>query len=132
MLAPSFSAYSLALIHQGTIVHSSRGRGIMPLVACLEECRPRYANCILHDKIIGLAAAKLAAYSGVVSSVVAGTASESAADFLEDKGIPLEAGTIAANILTADRSAVCPGEIIAETAEDYETLVAKLREMLAG
>lgn len=130
MIAPDFRAYSLALIHDGRIAHSSRGRGILPLIACLETYRARYRDCILHDKVIGLAAAKLVVYSGSISAVVTEVASAAARDFLEEKGITLTAGTIAANILTADRSAVCPGEIIAQGADDYESLVTQLRAML--
>ena len=132
MVAPDFGKYSLALIHHDTIVHSSRGRGIIPLISCLEECQSRYQDCTLHDKVIGLAAAKLAVYSGVVSSIVTNVASESAAGFLKDNGIVLTAGTIAANILTSDRRAVCPGEIIAERTDNYESLVAQLKAMLRG
>ncbi len=130
MTTADFGKYSLALLHEGRIVHSSQGRGIMPLIACLEECRSRYRDCTLHDKVIGLAAAKLAAYSGIVTSVVTKTASEQAADFLKDREIALAAGTIAPNILTSDHSAVCPGEIIAQGIDDYESLVESLREML--
>lgn len=132
MIMPDFGKYSLALIHEGTIVHSSRGRGIMPLMRCLEACRSRYQNCVLHDKVIGLAAAKLAAYSGIVSSVVTGVASKASADFLDKQGIALTAKEIAPNILTADGSRICPGELIAEETNDYESLAAKLREMLGG
>ena len=132
MVAPAFGNYSLALIHAGAIVHSSRGRGIMPLITCLEDCRSRYRDCTLHDKVIGLAAAKLAVYSGIVGSVVTNVASKASADFLEEKGLALVAGEIAANILTSDHSAVCPGEIIAQGTDDYESLVAQLRAMLGN
>lgn len=132
MVAPDFRAYSLALLHEGEIVHSSRGRGIMPLVACLEECRSHYRDCVLHDKVIGLAAAKLIFYSGVITGVITEVASKAAGDFLEEKGITLTAGKIVVNILTADRLAVCPGEIIAATADDYKSLVERLRKMLRG
>lgn len=132
MVAPDFESYSLALIHAGVIVHSSRGRGIMPLITCLEACRSRYRDCTLHDKVIGLAAAKLTAYSGIINNVVTNVASKASADFLEARGIALTAGTIAPNIMTSDHRAVCPGEIIAQGVDDYESLVEKLREMLRG
>ncbi len=133
MVAPDFGNYSLALIHAGVIVHSSRGRGIMPLISCLTECRPLYRDCTLHDKVIGLAAAKLAAYSGIVNSIFTEVASKASADFLlEARGIALTAGEITANILTSDGSAVCPGEIIAQGVDDYESLVDQLLKMLQG
>lgn len=132
MVAPDFGNYSLALIHAGVIVHSSRGRGIMPLITCLEACRSRYRDCTLHDKVIGLAAAKLAAYSGIVNSIFTEVASNASADFLNATGINLTAGTITANILTSDGSTVCPGEIIAQGVDDFESLVAQLRAMLQG
>ncbi len=104
----------------------------MPLVACLEECRSRCRDCVLHDKVIGLAAAKLIFYSGIITGVITEVASKAAGDFLEEKGIILTTGKIVAHILTADRLAVCPGEIIAATADDYESLVAQLRAMQQG
>lgn len=123
--------YNLALFCGGRRVFTSQGKGLRPLVECLDACRG-LQDCVLHDKIMGLAAARLAADSGIVREIAARTASEPAARFLESRGIPLEAeGTVPA-ILTQDGSAVCPGERIALAVEDPVRFEKEIRAMLAS
>jgi len=129
--ADVFQDCNLALFCGGRRVHVSQGKGLRPLVECLAACRD-LRDCILHDKIIGLAAARLAADSGIVRGIVARTASEPAARFLESRGIPLEAERIVPAILTLDGSAVCPGERIALAVEDPGRFAAEIRTMIAS
>ena len=58
-------------------------------------------------------------------------ASRPAKKYLEENGIPLEAGALTEHILTRDRSAVCPGEQIALAFGDDETFLKKIEAMLA-
>jgi hypothetical protein len=126
-----FRDYNLALFSGGRRVFSSMGKGLRPLVECLDTCRG-YRDCVLHDKIMGLAAARLAADSGIVREIAARTASEPAARFLQSRGIPLEAeGTVPA-ILTQDGGSVCPGERIALAVEDPARFEKELRAMIAS
>ncbi|NPU83396.1 MAG: DUF1893 domain-containing protein [Syntrophaceae bacterium] len=126
-----FRDYNLALFSGGRRVFSSQGKGLRPLVECLDACRD-FRDCVLHDKIMGLAAARLAADSGIVREIAARTASEPAARFLGARGIPLEAeGTVPA-ILTQDGGAVCPGERIALAVEDPGRFEKEIRAMIAS
>jgi hypothetical protein len=70
-------------------------------------------NFILFDKVIGLAAARLVVYSGIIAAIHTRLISQPAKQLLKENSIKIEADEIVANILRKDKSAVCPGEIIA-------------------
>lgn len=65
---PNFNDYSLAMFCGGRRVFRSSEAGLKPLVEWLEIYRGKYRGCLLHDKIVGLAAAKLIVYSGLIRS----------------------------------------------------------------
>ena len=71
---PDFSKYSLALFEGNKLIYSSSDKGLRPLFDCLEKNKGK-SGLILHDKLIGLAAAKLIVYSGVVTEVITNIAS---------------------------------------------------------
>jgi hypothetical protein len=56
-------------------------------------------------------------------------ASLPAREFLEKSGIPLTAFDYTANILMKDKSAVCPGELIALSTDDIQVFLEKIRTM---
>jgi len=68
-LKPDFTKYSLALVQGDIIIFSSQKRGLKPLWDCLENYRQTKESFILYDKVIGLAAAKLVVYSGIISEI---------------------------------------------------------------
>lgn len=129
MLKPDFTKYSLALIRGDEIIFSSEGQGLRPLVDCLENNRQTKEKLTLHDKVIGLAAARLVVYSGIISVVHTQIASRPAQKFLEENGTELYAEEIAANILTKDRRSVCPGEMIALTTSEPNTFNKQIMAM---
>ncbi len=128
MIAPDFSKYTLALIHQGSIVYSSKKQGIAPLLECIETCASRHRDCLLHDRVIGLAAAKLVAVSGMITSVVAGVSSEPAVAFLRARRIPLESQTIVPRIRARDGTSFCPMEQKALETEDLHLFLKQMRD----
>jgi hypothetical protein len=130
MLKPDFTKYSLALIQGNKIIFSSSGQGLRPLGDCLENNRQTKKKLTLHDKVMGLAAARLVVYSGIISAVHTQIASRPAKKFLEENGIKLYAREIAANILTKDRRSVCPGEVIALNATAPDTFNKQIMAML--
>jgi hypothetical protein len=77
--------------------------------------------------VIGLAAAKLIVYGDIISRVIAEVASRSAEEFLEKHQIEIKAGQVVENILTRDRLAVCPGELIALKTDDRESFLAQIK-----
>ena len=129
MLKPDFTRYSLAIFEGERLLHSAAGGGLRPLQDALKKYRD-HTGLILHDKIMGLAAARMIVYSGTIAEIAAGVASIPAKAFLEKKGIGLSALEIADNILTRDKSAVCPGEVIALEVQDPDAFLKKIRAML--
>lgn len=128
-LIPDFSKYSLVLVDGDQVIHASRESGLKPLWDALETFQTR-RGLLLHDKVIGLAAARLIVISGVIASVRTLVASRPAKLHLEQKGILFETADTADHILTRDRSAVCPGEQIALAQTDDEAFVLNIRAML--
>ena len=129
MLMPDFSKYSLALLEKNELIYSSRGKGLSPLFDCLQKYKGK-SRLILHDKVIGLAAAKLIVYSGIIAEVVTTIASAPAKKYLENNSIVIHAHDVAVNIMTKDRKAVCPGEIIAIHTESPDDFICKIKTML--
>lgn len=129
MLTPDFSKYSLALFQGNDLIYSSEDKGLRPLFDCLQKYKEK-SGLILHDKVIGLAAAKLIVYSEIIKEVVTTIASIPAKKFLDDNGITIRALNVVANIMTKDRSAVCPGEVIALSTETPDDFLQKIKTML--
>jgi len=130
MLKPDFTKYSLALVDENKIIFFSEGHGLKPLWDCLENYRQTKDSFILYDKVIGLAAAKLVCYSGIISEIQTLLVSQPAKKFLEDSSISIKAKNTVDNILTKDRQSICPGEIIALRSETPEDFHAKIIAML--
>jgi hypothetical protein len=129
MLNPDFTCYSLALLEDGMIIHSSRGSGLRPLWNALEKYSDK-AGLILHDKVMGLAAARMIDRSGMIDEVCAMVASLPAEQFLNGCGIRLTAIQVVPNILTNDKSSVCPGEIIALNTSEPDDFYRQIKAML--
>jgi hypothetical protein len=126
---PDFTRYSLALLAGKDLIYSSAGTGLRPLWEALEKHQSK-TGLTLHDKVIGLAAARLIARSGIVVDIFAMVASLPAKEFLEECGIRLSAFDDVAHILTQDKSAICPGELIALETPDPDNFVRKIQAML--
>jgi hypothetical protein len=129
MLIPDFSKYSLALFQGDDLIYSSDEKGLRPLFDCTQKYKGK-SGLILYDKVIGLAAAKLVVYSEIIREVMTMVASMPAKKFLEQHGIIIRASNIVANIMTKDRNAVCPGEVIALNTEETDDFMRKIKAML--
>lgn len=132
MTAPDFSQYTLALLHRGRVVYSSDRQGLKPLKDCIASCSGRFRECTLFDKVIGLAAAKLVLYSGMVNTIITTVASRPALDFLEETHIAVYTDRVVENILTKDGKAVCPGERIALQIDDREQFLDAISSLSQG
>jgi hypothetical protein len=126
MLTPDFTRYSLALFHGGRMVYSSEKGGLRPLVECIRACRGRFSGCELHDRAIGLAAAKLVVSSGMFGRIVTRRASARAVAFLEGYSVPLTADEVVPLILNRERTAPCLMEQKAEATEDPEAFFREI------
>jgi hypothetical protein len=112
------------------LIYSDCGGGLRPLWDALEKFQGQ-SGLILHDKVIGLAAARLIVNSGMIAEIFTRVASLPAKQFLENNGVALTAFDVAANILTQDKSAVCPGEVIALNTSDPDAFLQKIKAMMA-
>jgi hypothetical protein len=131
MLMPDFSKYTLALYEGNKLICSSQDKGLRPLLDCLDKNRGK-SGLILHDKVIGLAAARLIVYSGIIAQVITTVVSIPAEKYLKDNGIILRALEVAANIMTKDGKAICPGEVIAQNTQAKVDFFRKIKTMLGG
>jgi hypothetical protein len=120
MLTPEFTRYSLALFHEGRIIFYSEKGGLRPLVECIRACRGRFSGCELHDRAIGLAAAKLVVVSEMIDRVITRRASSRAVAFLEQHSVPLSVEEVVPIILNREKTAPCLMEQKAEATEDLE------------
>jgi hypothetical protein len=102
--------YSLALYSKDKVVFSSVESGLRPLFSCIQACIGKFDGCTLEDKVVGLAAARLIVYSGMISKVITPIASKKAVELLKSKGIEITAEQVVDRILTKDRKNTCPME----------------------
>lgn len=129
MLIPDFTLYSLALLEGERLIYSARGGGLRPLWDALEKFQGK-SGLILHDKVMGLAAARLIVCSGVIAEIITQVVSWPAKQFLQNDGIKLTASDVVPNILTQDKSTVCPGEVIALNTNDPDVFLEKIRALM--
>ena len=119
MLTPDFDRYSLALFDGGRLVFISEKEGLRPLVECILACRGHFSGCELHDRAIGLAAAKLVVASGgLITRIVTRRASARAVTLLESASVPLAADEVVPVLLNRDRTGPCLMEQKASATED--------------
>jgi hypothetical protein len=130
MIEPDFDRYALALIHEDRIVFTSEKPGLEPIMECLEACRGRYQDCTLHDRVFGLAAARLIAPADLIRTLVTRAISRPALAYLESRGIEVRAEAVVEGILTRDRSRICPGEVVALETDDPDIFLKRIREMM--
>jgi len=84
----------------------------------------------LFDKVVGLAAARLMVYSGIIEAVITPLVSQPAKQFLEENGVRISADEVVAHILRKDKSAICPGEIMAMGTDNRDDYLARVKAML--
>ncbi|MCL2670246.1 MAG: DUF1893 domain-containing protein [Syntrophaceae bacterium] len=129
-IEPNFDRYALALIQGDRIVFTSEKLGLEPILECIEACRGRYRDCILHDRVFGLAAARLIVPAELIRTLVTRAISRPALAYSESRGIVVHAEAVVERILTRDRSRVCPGEVIALETDDPELFTRRIGEMM--
>jgi len=127
-MKPDFGEYSLALVKEDRILFSSDKTGLRPLIECINN-NSELKDCILYDKIVGLAAARLIVYSGIISSVITDLASKQAIELLEENKITIDPKKIVDNILNKDKSFVCPMERRAEASKNNKDFFLEINKI---
>lgn len=118
----NFAEFSLRLFSKdGELLIWSKNSGLRPLYDCVKKCREKNitADCVLHDREVGLAAARLITESRCISSVITRTASHIATELLKKNNISITADETVDMILNKEMTGPCIMELKArEVPED--------------
>jgi len=117
---------SLVIVKKGKVIFETKKQGISGFLQAIEKLDKNLVAASAADKIVGVAAALLCVYAGVVS-VFALTISEGGMRVLEDNNIACQFERTVPNILNRDKKDVCPFEKLAMTAGNSEEAYVKLR-----
>lgn len=122
-----FKKYSLVLVKDNKVIFRSQESNLKPLIKCIKVMKNK-KDCILYDKVIGLAAAKLIVYSKFISSVITEVISQSGADYLKSNNIDFETKRTVDNILNSNKTAICPMELKAQEIKEEKEFFGYLIE----
>ena len=90
----------------------------------------QYENCELHDKIVGLASAKVIVASGMISDLHAGVMSEDARNFLRPTEINFTFQELADGIKNQDKTGPCPMEVKAREIDEPDEFYKAMVELM--
>jgi hypothetical protein len=117
---------SLVIVKKGKVIFKTQKHGIVGFLEAIEKLDENLVASSVADKIVGVAAATLCVYSGVVS-VFALTISEAGIKVLRDNNIAHRFKNAVPNILNRDKKDVCPFEKLAMASGNPEEAYAKLK-----
>lgn len=121
--------YSLILEKDSKVLFTSDKPRLRPLVECILENKER-KNCKLYDRVIGLAAARLIVYSGIISSIETPVASIAGIEHLKKNGISISAEKTVEMILNDTKTGQCPMEMRAKDAASDAEYFLSLKKMM--
>lgn len=130
MLKPDFSKYTLALIKDDKIIYSSTKSGIRPIVECILKYKGKIKGCALHDKIIGLGAARIVVYSGLINELCSQVISTKAIQYLMKNKISFELREAVENIMNKEKTDICPMEQKAMKIKNDEKFFKTVKKIL--
>lgn len=111
--------YTCVLFYDGELVLASYEKGITPLYSYVLHRKEILNPLILGDKVIGRAAALLAAYAGV-KQLYTGIISEGAIKVLQHHGVAYEYERIVPYIENRNKDGQCPMELTVEHIVDSQ------------
>lgn len=118
---------SFVLASQGRILEVGTGHGVLPLVKAVERIGPDgLQGAVLADKLVGRAAALVAAYAGL-SAVYGQFMSQAAMGELARRGIPFTWGVEIPAVLNRSGEHLCPFEELVASAATPEEGMRRLR-----
>ena len=129
-MKPDFQKYTLALFSQGHIVFESNESRLKPLVEMVQIYKGQHENCELHDKIVGLASAKIIVASKMVSELHAGVMSQDAREFLRPTSINFTFQHLTDGIKNNDKTGPCPMEVKAREIADPDEFLKAMIELM--
>ncbi|HHY95287.1 MAG TPA: DUF1893 domain-containing protein [Firmicutes bacterium] len=115
--AISSGACTVALARDGAVFVRTAGEGLRPLLEALSRHPAAVRGAVLGDRVVGKAAALLAAEAGV-RAVWALIMSEAANDVLQQSGIPGFARSLVPFVAGRDPRQLCPLEQLVQAVHD--------------
>lgn len=119
---------SLVIVKNGKVIFETKKQGISGFLQAIEKLDKNLVAASVADKIVGVAAAMLCVYAGVVS-VFALTISEGGMRVLEDNNIACLFEKKVSNILNRDKNDVCPLEKLAMASGSSDEAYVKLKSL---
>lgn len=119
---------SLVIVKKGKVIFETKKQGISGFLQAIEKLNKNLVAASAADKIVGVAAAMLCVYAGVVS-VFALTISEGGMRVLEDNNIACLFEKKVSNILNRDKNDVCPLEKLAMASGSSDEAYVKLKSL---
>ena len=120
--------YSCVLVQDGEVVITSFDKGVKPLMR-FYEIRENYKSPVLADKVIGRAAAFLAALCGI-TEVYAEIISEEAIKVLDGYQIPVTYGRVVPYIANRNGDGLCPMEELSKDVKTPLEMYEKIQKWL--
>ena len=122
---------NLIIVKRERIVFETGAHGIGGFLLAIEKLGKKMVGSAVADRIVGRAAALLCAY-GEVASVFAVTISEDGMQILRENAIPCEYENVVSNILSYDRTDICPFEKLAADLRNPKEAYAKLKQEIGS
>lgn len=119
---------SFVVVKNGQVLFEADRQGIGGFLRAIEKFGGDLGSSSVADKVVGVAAAMLCVYSGVVS-VFALTLSEGGAKVLEANNIAYSFEERVSNILNRGKTDVCPFEKLAMASVSPGEAYLKLRSL---
>lgn len=118
------------VIVNGTQTLKFRLRGIRPMTDTLRDCPEALKDAFIADRIIGKAAAMLAAAGGA-KAVYGEVMSEAGLQMLRSHGIEAQYGTLTPAIRNRENTGLCPMEQTVQDIDDPACALPALLQTLA-
>lgn len=119
---------TLVIVKHGKVIFKTRKQGISGFLQAIEQQKKSLVGASAADKIVGVAAATLCAYSGLVS-IFALTISEAGIKVLKDNNIACVFQRKVTNIMNHNKTGVCPFEKLAMTSGSPDDAYVKLKSL---
>ena len=119
---------SLVIVKKGKVIFETKKQGISGFLQAIEKLDKNLVAASAADKIVGVAAAMLCVYAGVVS-VFALTVSEEGIRVLEDNNVECLFENKVSNILNRSKNDVCPFEKLAISSRNPDEAYVKLKSL---
>ena len=130
MNIPDFKKYSLALFEGEHILFESNESRLKPLVEMVQIYQGQHTDCTLHDKVVGLASAKIISASGMISKLNAGIMSKDARDFLKPTEVQYTYQMLVDEIQNREKDGPCKMEGKAREIADPDEFLKAMIELM--